>query len=54
VTERGTRAAAVTVGGMVPTSMPMAYRVDRPFVFFIRERFANTILFAGVVRDPRS
>jgi serine protease inhibitor len=32
----------------------MAYRVDRPFVFFIRERFANTILFAGVVRDPRS
>jgi serpin B len=54
VTERGTRAAAVTVGGMVRTSMPMAYRVDRPFVFFIRERFANTILFAGVVRDPRS
>ncbi|MBU6367767.1 MAG: serpin family protein [Gemmatimonadetes bacterium] len=54
VTERGTRAAAVTAGGIGPTSMPMAYRVDRPFVFFIRERFANTILFAGVVRDPRS
>lgn len=54
VTERGTRAAAVTVGGIGPTSAPMAYRVDRPFVFFIRERFANTILFAGVVRDPRN
>jgi serpin B len=54
VTERGTRAAAVTAGGIGPTSLPMAYRVDRPFVFFIRERFANTILFAGVVRDPRN
>lgn len=53
VTERGTRAAAVTAGGIGPTSIPMAYRVDRPFVFFIRERFANSILFTGVVRDPR-
>lgn len=54
VTERGTRAAAVTAGGIGPTSMPMSYRINRPFVFFIRERFANTILFTGLVRDPRS
>ncbi len=53
VNERGTRAAAVTVVGMVPVSLPPEYRVDRPFVFLIRERFAGTILFAGVVRDPR-
>ncbi len=53
VNERGTRAAAVTVVGVVPTSLPPTFRVDKPFVFFIRERFAGTILFAGVVRDPR-
>jgi len=53
VNERGTRAAAVTVVGVVPVSLPPEYRVDRPFVFLIRERFAGTILFAGAVRDPR-
>lgn len=53
VNERGTRAAAVTVVGAVPVSLPPQYRFDRPFVFLIRERFAGTILFAGVVRDPR-
>ena len=54
VNERGSRAAAVTVVGVVPTSLPPTFRVDRPFVFFIRERFAGTILFTGVVRDPRA
>ena len=54
VNERGTRAAAVTVVGAVPTSLPPTFRVDRPFVFFIRERFAGTILFTGLVRDPRA
>lgn len=53
VDEAGTKAAAVTVVGPVFTSLPPSYRVDRPFVFLIRERFAGTILFAGVVRDPR-
>lgn len=54
VNERGTRAAAVTVVGVVPVSLPASFRVDRPFVFFIRERFAGTILFSGLVRDPRA
>lgn len=52
VDERGTRAAAVTVVGVVLVSLPMGYTVDRPFVFVIRERFAGTILFTGIVRDP--
>lgn len=52
VNERGTRAAAVTVVGVVPVSLPMGYAVDRPFLFVIRERFAGTILFTGIVRDP--
>ncbi len=54
VNERGTRAAAVTAVGVVPVSAPRGHTVDRPFAFLIRERFAGTILFAGVIRDPRS
>lgn len=52
VDEKGTRAAAVTVIGVVPVSLPLGFTFDRPFVFFIRERLSGTILFAGVVRDP--
>jgi serpin B len=56
VDEAGTRAAAVTSVGVVPTSvpLPLSYRFDKPFVFMIRERFAGTVLFVGVVRDPRA
>lgn len=53
VDEAGTRAAAVTAVGIRLVSLPPSYRVDRPFVFFIRERLSGTIAFAGIVRDPR-
>lgn len=53
VDERGSRAAAVTVVGAVPVSLPPSYQFNRPFVFFIRERLSGTILFTGVVNDPR-
>lgn len=53
VDERGTRAAGVTVVGIVPVSLPPSYVFDRPFVFAIRERLSGTILFVGVVRNPR-
>ncbi len=52
VDEQGTRAAAVTVVGVIRTSLPVGYTFDRPFVFFIRERLSGTVLFAGVVREP--
>ena len=51
VDEEGTEAAAVT-GGIMVTSMPPEIRLDRPFVFALRERFSGTILFMGVVNDP--
>jgi serine protease inhibitor len=38
VNEEGAEAAADTVVGIAPTSAPPAMRVDRPFVFAIRER----------------
>lgn len=49
VNEEGTEAAAATSVGMMPTSLPPSIRVDRPFVFAIRERFSGTILFIGKV-----
>jgi serpin B len=52
VNEKGTEAAAVTSVEMALTSLPPEVRVDRPFLFAIRERLSGTILFLGVVRDP--
>jgi serpin B len=51
VDERGTEAAAVT-GVVVVESLPATLRVDRPFLFAIRERLSGTVLFLGIVRDP--
>ena len=51
VDEVGTEAAAVTVVGVALTSLPAipTMRVDRPFVFAIRERLSGTILFMGKI-----
>ncbi|MEZ4416613.1 MAG: serpin family protein [Gemmatimonadota bacterium] len=51
VDERGTEAAAAT-GVTIPTSLPAEIRLDRPFLFAIRERLSGTVLFLGVVEDP--
>jgi serine protease inhibitor len=34
--------------------VPAGHVFDRPFVFVIRERLSGTVLFVGVVRDPRA
>lgn len=53
VNEEGTEAAAATSVGMGVTSAPPVIRVDRPFLFVIRERFSGTILFMGkIVKLP--
>jgi serpin B len=53
VDEEGTEAAAVTSVGVGLTSMPeiVDFRVDRPFVFLIREHHSGTILFIGKVLE---
>jgi serine protease inhibitor len=49
VDEEGTEAAAATMVGMQLTSLPAAFRADRPFLVVIRERFSGTILFIGKI-----
>jgi serine protease inhibitor len=51
INEEGTEAAAVTSTGISLTSAPVSttMRVDRPFVFVIRERLTGTVLFMGKV-----
>ncbi|MQA90435.1 MAG: serpin family protein [Gemmatimonas sp.] len=49
VDEEGTEAAAATNVGIGIVSAPPSFRVDRPFLFAIRERFSGTILFSGKI-----
>ncbi len=51
VNEEGTEAAAATAVGVGVTSAPQVVemRVDRPFVFAIRERLSGTVLFLGLM-----
>ncbi|MGD8320275.1 MAG: serpin family protein [Gemmatimonadota bacterium] len=51
VDEEGTEAAAVTSVEVGVTSVPMAFRADRPFLLAIRERLSGTVLFAGFIVD---
>lgn len=52
VNEEGTTAAAVTSVGVGVTSAPQVIRVDRPFIFAIRERLSGTIVFMGRMMNP--
>ena len=59
VNEEGTEAAAATAVGMVlcagisPSPQPKVFKADHPFLFFIRDRKTNAVLFSGRVLDPR-
>jgi serpin B len=55
VNEEGTEAAAVTGVEVSLTSLPPEKPVltlNRPFLFFIREKHSGTVLFAGKLVDP--
>ena len=53
INEEGTEVAAVTSVGISFVSLPPSLRVDRPFIFVIRERLSGTIIFMGkIVRMP--
>ena len=54
VSEEGTEAAAATSVDIIVVSVPTVidFEVNRPFVFAIREKYTNAILFIGVVNEP--
>ncbi len=54
VDEEGTEAAAATVVEIVETSAGGTPKIiiNQPFLYFIREKHSNTILFAGKLLDP--
>ncbi|HCI54774.1 MAG TPA: hypothetical protein DFI01_02490 [Bacteroidales bacterium] len=55
VDEVGTEAAAVTTIGINVTSLPpqpQQFVIDKSFIFAIRERTTNTLLFIGQVMTP--
>ncbi len=55
VDEEGTEAAAVTTIGFDLTSVgpgqTIPFHVDRPFLYFIKEKSTGTILFSGLMTD---
>ncbi len=53
VNEEGTEAAAATSVGIGVTSMPDNYFIaNKPFLFFIKEKNTNAILFIGKIVEP--
>jgi serpin B len=54
VNEKGTEAAAATVISIGVTSAPVVtqFKVDRPFLFMIRDDRSGSILFIGVIMNP--
>lgn len=56
VQETGTEAAAATAVVISLTSIavgnPVEFKTNRPFVFFIRDKESNSILFIGTMQDP--
>jgi serpin B len=60
VNEEGTEAAAATAVVMArcaglagPARQPKVFKADHPFLFVIRDRKTNAILFSGRVVDPK-
>ena len=54
VDEEGTTASAATGITVGPTSLPPDFRIDRPFIFLIRDVPTGAVLFVGRVVDPRA
>src|SRR5262249_46170154 len=57
VNEEGTEAAAATAvsTGLCaarPATEPVVFEADHPFLFFIKDRDTNAVLFSGRVLDP--
>lgn len=55
VNEKGTEAAAATIGEVMSAGIPPEpFVADHPFLFLVRETATGTILFMGRLLDPES
>lgn len=54
IDETGTEASAVTGVEMMPMSMPLQYKFNRPFLFLIVDHTVRIVLFAGRVMNPNT
>jgi serpin B len=59
VNEEGTEAAAATAVTMRltsigPSTRPLVFRADHPFLFLIRDNQSGSILFIGRVMNPKT
>jgi serine protease inhibitor len=55
VNEDGTEAAAATAVIIGNTSVPQTnVKLDRPYIFIIRDKITKTVLFIGRIQDPTS
>ena len=55
VNEEGSEAAAATTVHVLETAMPEpnpVFNADHPFVFLIRHKETNTIMFMGEIQNP--
>lgn len=52
VNEKGTEAAAISAGIVDYIMDSVVFRVDRPFLFFIRHEQTKATLFWGTIVDP--
>ena len=52
IDEKGTEGAAVTVGGVVLTSLPPKVAFNSPFVFVIADNQSKNMLFMGRISNP--
>jgi serpin B len=52
VNERGTEAGAASAFGIANGGRPPVFRADHPFVFLIRDKRSNSVLFLGRIMNP--
>ncbi len=52
IKHNSTEAAAVTSVSVKVVSAPPSMRIDRPFIFVIRERTSGALLFMGKIVEP--
>ncbi|XP_072097707.1 alpha-1-antiproteinase-like [Mobula birostris] len=52
VNEEGTKSAALRNDELIQRSLPIEFKCNRPFLLLIADKYVQSVLFAGRVRNP--